>query len=128
MKRERIEARGVTAAVIISTVAPSGDAALDNLIGRAEQSFFDGAEKLAAARRDEMMNMSARERRASRPTRVTLSSSVAGGKISRVTLTATLESRGARHEKSTTFFYDGATRLISKSAEKRKKKTSREKL
>ena len=46
MKRERFEARGVTAAVITSTVAPSGDAALDGLIGRAEQSFFDGAKKI----------------------------------------------------------------------------------
>jgi len=74
------------------------------------------------------MNMTARERRSSRPARITLSSSVSGGDVSHVTLTATLDSHGARHEKSTTFFFDGASRLISKSAEKRKKKTSGEKL
>lgn len=128
MKREKYETRGVTAAVIESKIAPTGYAALDAILGKAEAAFFACAEEHALAARDGMLKMSPRERRRASPVKIALSPEIVGEGYLRVTLTTTLDSRGVFREKKTTFFFDSFSSLISKSPKKRKINTSREKL
>ena len=126
MKIKKYETRGVTAAVIESKIAPTGDGALDAFLAKAEEAFVAGAEEHALAVRDEMTKMSPRERRHAPPTKITLACETDGD--ARVTLTATLLSGAISREKKTSFFWDGASSLMSKKAKIRKNKNSSENL
>lgn len=127
MKRKKYETRGVTAAVIEGKITPTGIAALDEFLSKAEEAFILGAEEHALAARDEMAKMSPHERRRAQPTRITLSSETDGDM--RVTLTATISSSGKiLREKKTVFFWDRSSSLLSKNAKTRKNKKTNEKL
>ena len=128
MKKLKYETRGVTAAVVISRIAPTGDPALDSFLKEAEDAFIARAEKYAEARRGEAEKMTPRERRRLAPVKIVLSLEKSGGPVALVTLTATLASDGRTTEKKTSFFWDGASSTVSKTPEKRKNGTSREKL
>ena len=128
MKKLKYEARGVTAAVIISTVAPTGDPALDDILEMTESAFVARAEEYALARRDAFLSMTAAERRRALPAKISLSCVKSGGDIAQITLTAALESDGVSREKKTSFFFDAPSSLASKKPKRQKIKTSREKL
>lgn len=122
MKKLRYEARGVTAAVIESKIAPSGVAALDELLIKAEDAFVARAEEHALSRREEMMKMTAAERRRAPCERLTLTQNVErDGDTVSVTLTATSLSGGDPRSRTATFFWDAKNSLASKTAPKRRR-------
>ena len=125
MKREKYEARGVTAATVESR-CEYGEGELSELIESVEGAFFESAARYAKGVAQMAAGMSAAERRKLRCERISLSCGVEEiSGITRVVFTAKHEKNGSEVTKEHSFFWDAKENIIIKKPGKNIKKAKR---